>query len=283
MTPVATLGVAHTLIAAGGRPVTLVTETGAVFNGTPETEASTLFAAMSTAPTLSRQYAINALIAALKSAGIWTKLDVLQVFAAADAQAASLNWKNPATFTASPQSSPTFTADRGYNGDGAASYVNTTWAPSNGVNYTQDSATIFAWSRTSAAESDDAKGILGSGTTTAVRLTTRSSANLLRYRINQASSSSGGSGITDGSGLYAASRSGAAATQAYRNGATSGLAGSVASGALSSVTLNIGRLNTTAFSSAQCAAWGAGSNLSAAEHLSLYNALRAYLIAVGAA
>jgi len=258
---------------------------GGVLTGTnapTQAETTTLVAAISTPPTSVRQVQINNLIYALKTAGLWAKIDVLHVFAAADAQAAGLNWKNPATFTASPVSSPTFTADRGYNGDGAASYVNAVWMPSNGVNLTQDSATYFAWSLTSAAESDDAKSILGTATNTVVRITPRNSGNVFRYRINSGSSTGSGT-VTDGTGLYAVSRSGAAVTQGYRNGAASGSAGSTASLALSGVPINIGRTNTTAFSAAQCAAWGAASNLSAAEHALLDAALRSYMISVGAA
>lgn len=241
-----------------------------------DSAADDLFARMSTPPSASRKGQINQLITALKTAGVWNKLDMLKVFAAADAQAALLDWRS-ATYDASVVSGPTFTADRGYAGDGAASYVNLAWAPSNGVNFLQDSACLFGWSRTAAQE---ANFWLGTGTANGAQLNPRSTLDAFAYRINQASSSAPAN--TDGSGLFAADRSGASAHQAYRNGAALGAAGSVASAARSAVVLNMGRVNST-FSARQCSAVGAGSSLSAIEHAALYSALNTYMVAVGAA
>lgn len=263
-----------------GVSLTTLAGTGQAGDGADyDSAAVTLFAAMTTPPTEARKDAINSLIGSLKNAGLWSKLDVLQVFAAADSQAAVLNWKNPATFTAAGVNTPTFTADRGYAGNGTTSYVDTTWAPTNGVNYTQDDATVFAWSRTSGTNSNR---WMGSATDTSVLLLPRTAGSAFQYRINTTGSVTAIGSVTDGSGLFAVSRSGATATQSYRNGATLGAAGSIASTALSSSPINVGRQNTQ-FNPAECAVWGAGSNFSAAEHLALYNAIRTYLVDAGAA
>ena len=242
-----------------------------------DSAASSLFARMSSEPSATRKGHINTLISALKTAGIWTKLDVLYILAAHDAQAARLNWKADA-YNLTAVNSPTFTTDRGYAGDGSTSYLDTGWdAATNGAQFTQNSATIFGWSRTAGQNN----GFwLGTGTALSIALRPRSTADALRYYVNAASLTDVAN--TDGSGLLAASRSGANATQSYRNGNSIGSAGSVASGALSSVDVNIGRCNST-FNPAQCAAMGLGANLNATEHAALYTALNTYLTAVGAA
>lgn len=55
-------------------------------------EARALMARMTTAPSASRARAIATLVRTLKAAGIWSKLDLLYILAAHDAQAARLNW-----------------------------------------------------------------------------------------------------------------------------------------------------------------------------------------------
>src|SRR5262252_6152224 len=66
-----------------------------------------IFAAFSTPPDTTRKGVIDTCVRALKSAGVWTKLDVLYLFAAADSQAARVNWKNPGTYDGTATNSPT--------------------------------------------------------------------------------------------------------------------------------------------------------------------------------
>ncbi|HXC20220.1 MAG TPA: hypothetical protein VNV13_01980, partial [Steroidobacteraceae bacterium] len=65
------------------------------------TQSCAIFAAFTTPPTTSRKVIINTLVNALLngSTDTWDKMDVLYVMAAADSQAASINWKNPGTTT----------------------------------------------------------------------------------------------------------------------------------------------------------------------------------------
>lgn len=85
-------------------------------------EASALVGRFTADPGATRRGQIDTLIGALKTAGVWSKIDVLQVYAAHDAQASLLNWKS-ASYTASSPAMPTFTADRGYAGNGATMYL----------------------------------------------------------------------------------------------------------------------------------------------------------------
>ena len=100
-----------------------------------------------TAPSAAQQTLQNTLVTDLKTAGVWDKLDVFYVFATdGDSDYATLNWKAPSSFRATKVSSPTFTPNQGFNGDGASSYLNTNWSLANdSVNFTETNASMGAW------------------------------------------------------------------------------------------------------------------------------------------
>ncbi|MBL8554758.1 MAG: hypothetical protein JNL41_10805 [Phenylobacterium sp.] len=103
-------------------------------------ETAALIGRFAADPGATRRGLIDALIGALKAAGLWAKIDVLHVYAAHDGQAAALNWVST-SYAASPQASPTFTADRGYAGDGSGTFINTGLANNaTGVNWQAASA-----------------------------------------------------------------------------------------------------------------------------------------------
>jgi hypothetical protein len=242
-------------------------------------EALTLVSAMSVAPTFARKALIDALITSLKADGIWDKLDILYILAAHDAQAARLNWKLPGTRTATETATVTFTTDRGYAGDGVAGDLNTTYNPStHGVNFLQDSNTLFLWSRT-IGQSTIAP--LGNRSAVGSHIHPRNASDQFAYRVSQTAATTT-TANTDGTGLFAASRTGATSTQGYRNGATLGAAGSTASVALSNSPISFGRYGGAFFSTVQGAAIGAGGALNGTEHANLYTRLNTYMTAVGA-
>lgn len=86
-------------------------------------EAATVAAAFTTPPNNARALAIDTLVGALKTAGTWSKMDVLYLLAAADGQAARINWKNPGTNTLTVNGTAPFTADSGYKSDGSSGYL----------------------------------------------------------------------------------------------------------------------------------------------------------------
>ena len=240
-------------------------------------ETTALVAAMTSRPTEARIALINTLINSLKTAGVWAKLDVLWIPAAHDSQAGRLNWKSPSTFTLAEVSSPTFTADRGYTGNGTSSYLTTGWIPStNGVNYVRDNASLFAWSRTSALI---AAGIFGGGTAATFRIMPRSTGDFFGYLANDGTSR--GPANTDGTGFYGWSRTGATATQPYKNGVAQGAVDATASTTIPAGQANLLRTNSV-FSSAEIAVAAAGAGMDATENLALYNALQTYMTAIGA-
>lgn len=257
--------------------------------GTPgytfvNSEAETVVNAFSVAPDDARKELIDDLVGALKTAGVWTKLDVLYLVAAHDAQAARVNWKSPGTYDLTAVNSPTFTTDRGYAGDGTTSYLTTGFDPSGGgFNYTQNSVSIGAWARSGADT-----GSLGAtliGATTAF-LIPRSTSDTLRGRTNQGSSSNcSDTSITTRFGLSVLNRSASNLTTGYRNGVAKGTY-ATASTALSAAAFFVGAMNNAgtpaSFVDNQISAAFLGGSLDGTEQTDTYNALATYMTAVGA-
>lgn len=105
------------------RPDQTVSLTGAT-----QVEKTALVAAMSVAPDSTRQTLINTTIEKLKlyktsfGDSLWSRLDFLVMCWAHDAQAARINWKDPAQI-GTVVGSPTFTVDRGYAGVLNSAYI----------------------------------------------------------------------------------------------------------------------------------------------------------------
>lgn len=236
-------------------------------------DAGAIFAAMTTPPTTARRALISAAVRSLKSAGVWSLLDVLQVYAAADAQAAGINWRQPGTYNATLVNSPTFTADRGVAGDGATSYVSSGFNPSAASSpaYVRDSASFGLWRRTAGAGG----GYGGASSGNNLLLLTNSAARV--NSLNGVAASLGGA-----LGLLVANRPNSANAVVYVNGAQTATA-TDASSAIPTAALAAGVWGATNFSSAQFAALFAGASLSAAQQAALYTALQTYMQAVGAA
>lgn len=114
-------------------------------------EAQTLFSRMSSAPDATRKGHIDTLIRSLKSAGVWSKLDLLYIMAAHDAQSARLNWVQDA-YNCSEVNSPAFTVNRGYTGNGSSSYLDTGFNPATAVGKKigQDTLHMSVWVGTEA-------------------------------------------------------------------------------------------------------------------------------------
>lgn len=247
-------------------------------------EAEALFARFTTPPTTARKALIDALIVALKDGGVWSKIDCLWMTAAADTQAARQNWKQD-LYNLTPVSSPTFTADRGYTGDGATGYLDTGFAPSvHGVNFTLNSAHLAIYSLTDAQSTGISMGSRTNSGTAHSYMTLRNLTNVATMRINQDASSSTPAS-TNSSGGFVLRRSGSTAAALFRNGASLGTH-AIVSTSLSTANIVIGALNTGGvvgnFNTYQFAAASIGASLTDAEITTFYNAKLAYLQAIGA-
>ena len=247
-----------------------------------EAESEALFAAFTTPADDTRKGHINTCFVALKTAGVLAKLEALYVFAAADAQAARVNWLNP-SHLATAVGTPTFTADEGYSTTGG-SYVNTGIDPTTTVKYLRDSASfgIFVLS------SDTGRhGWLEGSAAYGGYLSTGDAASDAGANINGAFNVMVTSLSPHASPkLVAGNRSGASAIELYVNGALVA-SDTTPSEALGSATpFWIGSRNfgggTNANITGQMCATFIGGSLDATEQDNLYDALVTYLTAVGA-
>jgi len=239
--------------------------------------ARALFAAMTVQPTTARKRLINSTFGVLIGSGILPKLDHLYVLAAHDSQAALLNWVNPAV-SLSLTASPTFTADRGYQGDAATSGLQTSTNMSTFTNFKQDTASMFGWSLTDAqsATADFGGVVAGSNSFAIIRTAT----NLINSRVNCASTSSIAN--TTGLGLFTLSRGSSADFNVYKNSVLLGTGSIVSTAVPGGMPFGICKGSTT-FSARQMAAGGCGSALSASDVAVLYGALQNWMTTVGAA
>jgi hypothetical protein len=252
-------------------------------------EAATLVAAMSSAPDDTRKGAIDTCIGAIKTAGVWTKLDCLWLWAGHDSQAGLLDWKRLSDATA--VNSPTFTTDRGFTGDGSTSYINTNFTLStDGVNYTQNSACMGAYingGTDALSTTANSIGVSASGGTLNARIEPWRSVTPgsgARARINDNTATTVGT-VTTRFGLTAVNRSGASAVQIYRNGSSIG-SSTAASGSLPNIDVYTLGFNSGGSlggaSDNRFAAAFVGASLSGTEHADLFTAIEAYLDAIGA-
>lgn len=252
----------------------------AVLGGGFDASSQAIFDAFTTPPTDARKTAINNFVVALKAAGVWSLGDVLGVYAAADSQAAIVNWKNPGTFNGSA-SSVTFTADRGFTGDGGAGVVDHSFNPTTAPtpNFTQDSASLGIWvltSRAGAALPDAGNASAATGLNIYPRFTDDNT----YLRVNDASET-GGFAVADSAGFYVGNRSSSSARQGYRNGASVGTYGASTSQALINASIVAGRGGSN-FTTDQFSILWIGGSLTSGQVASFYSAALAYMQAVGA-
>lgn len=249
-----------------------------------DADATAVFNAMATMPDATRKGHINTLVTALKSAGIWTKLDHLVVCANTAEADGLLDWKNPSTpWTA--VNSPTFTSDQGYAGNGTSSYLVGPTNLSSLTQYQQNSGHIALWSRTAtAAASTTAYDYGTTGASGSFLGVVRDSAGKATGRINHTTgttSTSNGS-VTDGSGFFVFTRTGSTEVRGYRNGTEiTGSPMASTSTTRAAAPPSVGRHNTT-YTARQWALIAIGSDVSA-EQAAYHSAVSAYMTAVGAA
>lgn len=242
-------------------------------------EAMALFARMSVPPSGARRVLIGGLVAGLVASGIWAKLDVFQMFAAHDAQAARLNWKGASFGASVTAGAPLFIADRGYYCDGIDDCLSTGWAPSAGVAYQQNDCCLGGWVLEGGQRIN---APMGSGTAAAVLLSPRSGSDKIVARLNSSASTTSTSSVATGYGMTIACRTGASAVTLWRNGAQVDGTFTTASATRSSIGIDFGRSNSV-FVEQQALCWFAGAALSGAEQAILYALLSAYFAALGVA
>lgn len=262
-----------------------------------ETETATLVAAFTTPPTTARKNRINTMILALKTAGVWSKLDLLYMMAAADTQCSKLNWKAPASYTLTQLGATTvgFTANQGYiaaGGSANVSCLDTGWHRQiGGVNMTQNSASIFLRPWDDAAANLNCFGTSGASNNERLAMTAKQTLNSGQISAHlNAGSTAGITVVSLGTGGTAktsvacrTAASGAASTQIYIGVATTTptAVDTDVSSTLNSNTVYVCATNENGTQSNsrthRLSACGLGGALSGAEALALTNAIEAYM------
>ena len=246
-------------------------------------EATAYVARMDPAPDDARKALIDTLFSSLKSAGVLSKLDALWLMAAHAAQAGRLNLVS-ASYELSAINGPSFTTDRGYQGDGSSSYLKTGLVLSTAAKFTRNSASLGFWSLTNSATDTFTMGARVNFDNKQNIIAPRSIAGNLEGRVN-VGASPGGAATGNSLGLSSASRTAPTTTNIYKNGvsASTYTNASVAPPALELYLLGgngNGSLNLP--TQHRGAVAFAGSGLDGTEMLDLYNALNTYLTAIGA-
>lgn len=225
---------------------------------------------MSPAPDATRMGHIDTLVRALKTAGVWTKMDALYLFAAHNSQAALLNWKG-ATYNATATNSPTFAADRGYTG-ASTKYIETGY-----VVASQNAFSLGAWSRTAASEAICGATSGGVYTSLWPRF---GGATSYAYVNNGVSGPA--QGATDGVGFYQGIRTASNAYSLRRNAAEVSAAVTASSTPPTPSIWFLG-MNGTDYYTGQCSGgYLAPNGFTTTEANDTYNAIAAYMTAVGA-
>lgn len=242
-----------------------------------EAETTTLLAAMTSSPDASHQGYINTLIAALKTAGVWSKLDWFWV-PLGDEHDTLLNWKNPAQ-TSTNVSSVSFSSYSGFTANGTIQYISSGFNPSTaGGNFAQNSACMFAWGTKTA---QDVSGTMGAPNDALAGyvIVPRFSDDNFYGRINSTNYDSA-SNAAGNAGLFLLSRTASTGYVVYRNGASFATM-TETSIALGNVTLGwMKHASVIPSHSGLVRAGGFGAGLTSTEQSDLYNALNTYLGAI---
>jgi hypothetical protein len=241
---------------------------------TYDAAAQTIFNAFTTPPSTTRKGHINTLVLALKAANIWTTLDALYVMAAADSQAAKINWKQPGTYNLTEVNSPTFTADQGFTGDNSG--VKYLSGPNQDTltKYLQNDASMFAWGLTQDQDGNAITGFSGNPPDQGI---------YARFTDDQYYINVNASGVwciaasTDGRGFFAGDRTASNLQTAYING-VAGDTDVNASVALAALQFRV--CSGTNVSNSLVGISGLGGSLGATGHADLYAALHTYMQAV---
>jgi hypothetical protein len=249
-------------------------------NASFSSDVLNIFAAFTTPPTAARKTAISDYVEALKTAGVWDILDVLYVFAAADSQAALINWKSPGTFDATITGAPTFTADQGFDIVGASAYVNAGgYNPSTaGGNWALNSAHMGLRSLTEGIAAGSDRYVGSNASSPWSHMIVRNTGDLMFSRINSGNTLNSGANA-ESHGHYVVTRGASDAVAHYKNGASIAT-GTPAVGGVTNGAMVFGNDTNFGDASYRIASGSFGGFLDATQAGALYTADQAYMDAI---
>jgi hypothetical protein len=253
-----------------------------------DSDAATYFAAVVTAGgaalDIAHKVAIHTLVSGLKTDSLWTRLDRLWLFANQHATAALLDVKGLDTATA--VNSPTFTADQGYAGNGTSSYINTTYnASTDGSAYTQNSAHIMVYDRTSRTSSAGLPVLTGAYNGSTTYSSIEPNPGGTAYFLMNDLTALTATGPANVQGAWITTRTSNVATAGYRNGSSFASTGASSSVSIPNFAFYVGARNNNgtadSFTSDQIAVFTAGASLDATQAANLNTRIEAYMDALG--
>lgn len=236
------------------------------------------FGRLATQPSNARAALYDTLIGALVTAGVWSLLDVLYLLAASDSATALTNLAS-ASFGATAVSSPAFTANRGYAGNGSTSYINSNYDPSTaGGQYSLNSGHMAVWDMTVRAGTNTSF-LCGRHPSSGgeILIAPHFSGPNTYCRINDSLT---GMPDTVSNGFFTASRTSSSLVTGYLNGSSFGTK-SNSTGPVGAGNLFIGASNNAGApflpSTDQVSCFCAGGGLTSTQVAALYNAIHAYM------
>jgi hypothetical protein len=240
-----------------------------------------------TLPSESCQIKQNNLVIALKSAGVFSKLDVLYVFAGdGSADFATINWINPNTYQAS-KNNAIYTNNVGFRSGGSSGVIFTNYVPLNDTNhFTLNGGSVFCYvPTTSVLDNTYAFGALGGsgGVTPGTRgalvmLIKVNATGQYNYAVNTSGGSVGSPVSYDG--FYHIQRTASNAQRLLVNGTQIGTTNTAVPLELSKYMIHIFGYNNNGSNigndpNMNMGIWGIGESLSGSES-ALYNAWTTY-------
>lgn len=225
---------------------------------------------------------VSTLIRSLKASGVWSTLDRLWLHAAENPTQALADLVTRATATTAGHA-PTFTAGRGFQGNGTSQYIDLGFnASTAGGKYTQNDAMMATWVET--AQSDASRADYIGNDFNNYGLIGQLNVTQAEFGINSASSLTGN--FVTKVGLWHLQRTASNAVAAYQNGLAF-----ASNSAASAVTANDNFLalaadqvgSPTNFTNGRVSMSAIGKSMTTGQISAFYNALRAYMTAVGVA
>ena len=210
--------------------------------------------------------------------GTRAKLDLLYIFAT-DTSATALTNLIGSTTTALSATAPTFTANTGFTGNGTSATVNVTGYNFNaGTVYTQNSASIFAWSAELALDNGY---IVGNSSAFNINDSVQSFnfGSATSTAVNSATAITSGT-LSTGLGLFTTSRTSSVQIDQYQNTTNIATSGSNTSAAIVSSNPWFLGLASAGFFGGGVAAGGVGGGLTSTDVTNLYGRIHTFLNAV---
>jgi hypothetical protein len=231
-----------------------------------------------TLPILTQQAQQNQLLEALKSGGIWNKLDTLAIFAVQTTNSSSnfalIDWKRltiDAIYT--PNNAPTYSVNGGFTGNGSNIWINTNFNPSIGTNqYTLNDASRVFWAderlNNNAFEGTTANGTNQSRNQSSANLSFNSGTtlalNIINYNVD---------------GWHCVNRINSNILSVFLGSTSTAQFGNLDSSSIANNTQIILR-GGASYGNMRMRMYGMGSAFSAAQNTAFYNAIDTYLTAI---